>query len=275
MDYSNRELKQLHSHLYIITAEIIRICNKYGLRYFVIGGSALGVYYWNAIIPWDDDIDIGMPRKDYERFLQIAPNELDNHFFLQWLETDCHTPFWFAKVRENNTLFIEGHFKSINMHHGIFVDIFPFDLIPNNKFLERIQYNLFGFFHACFIGKEIWQWSHCGKCEVEAPLERNFFSCLCTRIIVLLLSKKHIYQILRFIQTFYSEGNGKYYKNIMTKTDKVRISDVLKPRLLKFGPLEIPAPQDLQNYLLGHYGHIAKYISKENRINHKPYRLKF
>lgn len=274
MEYSKEELELLHEHLYMITKEIIRICNKYTLNYFVIGGTAIGVYYWNAIIPWDDDIDIGMPREDYERFLQIAPNELDNNYFLQWTKTEPHTPFWFAKVRENNTLYIESHFKTIKMHHGIFVDIFPFDNIPNSIVLEKVQYHLFGFFNACFIGKEIWQWKHFGKCEVDVPLKRGFVPCLITRLVNTIISKNCLYKILCYIQTIYN-GRGDYYKNIMTKSDKVRILDIQESQRLKFGPLIVAAPNHLKDYLLNHYGSITKYLPKEQQINHRPSCLEF
>ena len=273
--YSEQELQRLHRHLYKITAEVMRVCRKYDLRYFVIGGTAIGVYYWDGIIPWDDDIDIGMPRADYERFLQVAPKELGSEYFLQWMETDPHTPFWFAKVRENNTLYVEGHFRKLPIHHGIFVDVFPFDAIPEHSVLEKLQCHVFGFLHACFIGKEIWQWEHCGRCEVDHPLKRGYIPCLITRIIDTLVSKKALYRLLKFTQTICNGRGKQYIKNIMTKSDKVLVTDVTPPQMAKFGPLEVAAPQHLKEYLLTHYGSIAKYLPKEQQVNHKPYCLKF
>ena len=277
--YSDQELAELHRHLYTITAEVIRICEKHGLNYFLIGGSAIGAYFWQGIIPWDDDIDIGMPRKDYERFLEIAPQELRKEYFLQHPGTEQHTPFWFAKIREHGTLYVEGHFRHLKIHHGIFVDVFPFDDIPQSSWLEKLQYHTFGFLHACFIGKEVWQWEHAGRCEVDEPLKRGVIGCLLTRIADTLLSKQTLFRMMRFVQTFWNQrecprDSGRC-KNIVTKSDIVPIADVNPPQQMPFGPLMVNVPQHLKEYLLTHYGTIKKDLPKEQQINHKPYCLKF
>ena len=143
--YTPEELTQLHQVLYEILEEIVRICDKHNIPYFVIGGTAIGALYDKAILPWDDDIDIGMKREDYNKFLQIASQELREPYFLSWIHTDPHSPYYFAKVKKNNTLFVEEMFKDVPMHQGIFVDIFPFDRIPNNKLLRKIQYEAVNF----------------------------------------------------------------------------------------------------------------------------------
>ena len=70
--YKNDELAMLHKTLHEILAEVIRICNKHDIPYFMIGGSAIGAFFYNDIIPFDDDIDIGMTRENYERFLNLS-----------------------------------------------------------------------------------------------------------------------------------------------------------------------------------------------------------
>ena len=125
--YTSLELEKLHTVLYEILGEIARVCKQLDIPFFMIGGSAIGVYYWNGIIPFDDDIDIGMTRRNYERFLRMAPKILDKKFFLQSYESEPHTPFYFAKVRKNGTLFVEQNTKDLNIHQGIFVDIIPFE----------------------------------------------------------------------------------------------------------------------------------------------------
>lgn len=158
--YTPEELTQLHQVLYEILEEIVRICDKHNIPYFVIGGTAIGALYDKAILPWDDDIDIGMKREDYNKFLQIASQELREPYFLSWIHTDPHSPYYFAKVKKNNTLFVEEMFKDVPMHQGIFVDIFPFDRIPNNKLLRKIQYGAVNFLKCCLMGKEVWLWKN-------------------------------------------------------------------------------------------------------------------
>ncbi len=274
-EYSEVELQQLHLHLYKIAAEFDRVCRKHDINYFIIGGTAIGAFYWDGIIPWDDDIDIGMRRKDYERFLEIAPHELDGSFFLQWVGTDAHTPFWFTKIRENNTLFKESQFKKADIHHGISIDVFPFDNIPASRLAERLQYAVFGFFNACFIGKDIWQWKYCGNCEVEEPRPRGFLTCLLTRLVVLTCSKTMLYKALRFVQNWFNGLDTAYCKNIMTEKDKVRIKDITPPQEVRFGALKLKAPNRLEDYLRTHYTVLNKHLPKEQQINHRPAELSF
>ena len=93
-NYSYEELKKLHHCLYDILKEIKRVCNLLDIKFVTLGGSAIGVYFWNGIIPFDDDIDIGMKRTDYDRFLKEAPALLGEKYFLQWYKSDYHTPLF-------------------------------------------------------------------------------------------------------------------------------------------------------------------------------------
>lgn len=100
MNYTKEELERLHLCLYDILKEIRRVCDLLNIKFVMLGGSAIGVYYWNGIIPFDDDIDIGMERRDYERFLTEAPRLLKEQYFLQWQKTERHYPLFFAKSQE-------------------------------------------------------------------------------------------------------------------------------------------------------------------------------
>ena len=273
--YTDEELQQLHEVLYEITAEVKRVCQQLDISYFIIGGTAIGAYYWQSILPWDDDIDIGMPRPDYERFLREAPAVLNPQYFLQTPVSDPHTPFWFAKLRKNDTLFAEHDFKNIDMHQGIFVDIFPFDNIPRRRSLERLQYEALGFFNACFIGKELWQWKHCGTCQVDHPRERSFFPCLVTRCLNSILTKKKLYRIIRWVQTWFNRCDTAYCKNIITTNDKVLRTDVANPQQVALGNIQVNAPRNLLDYLHNHYPDLRKDIPDEEKINHRPDKLQF
>ena len=94
-----------------------------------------------------------MTRENYNKFLKVAPGELGPSYFLSWIETDPHTPYYYAKVKKNNTLFVEEMFKNVPMHPGIFVDIFPFDRIPDNKLLRQMQSGILGFLKCCLMEK--------------------------------------------------------------------------------------------------------------------------
>lgn len=109
----------------------IEICEKLNLNYFLVCGSALGAARHGGFIPWDDDMDVGMYRKDYNKFMELAPALLPEGIFLQNYKTDPQFPQVFAKLRNSNTTYIEKSMSHLHINHGIYIDIFPLDGYPD------------------------------------------------------------------------------------------------------------------------------------------------
>lgn len=114
-----------------IAKEIKRVCEENGIPYFLCDGTLLGAVRHGGFIPWDDDMDMGMLRSDYEKFCRIAPEKLGRDYCLQTWYTDPNYALPFAKVRKCNTLYLEGKSSRLQ-ENGFFVDIFPFDFVPEN-----------------------------------------------------------------------------------------------------------------------------------------------
>lgn len=112
-----------------IAKEIKRVCDENDIRYFLSFGTMLGAVRHQGFIPWDDDMDLGMMRSEYERFLQIAPEKLKPEYVLQTWYTDENVSIPFAKVRKRGTVYIESKGGNLK-ENGFFVDIFPFDFQP-------------------------------------------------------------------------------------------------------------------------------------------------
>ena len=128
------ELKRLQDDAKEIVKEIDRVCAELGIGYFCCGGTMLGHVRHGGFIPWDDDIDIGMLRKDYEVFKEKAAGVINSErFFVQTRESDPNIPYLFSKVRMNGTEYITDYNKDRDFHKGICVDVFPFDYIPNGR----------------------------------------------------------------------------------------------------------------------------------------------
>lgn len=147
------ELKKLQAIELAMLKECIRICDKHNIRYFLLGGSALGAVRHSGFIPWDDDIDIGMPRPDYEKFLSLSQKEFNADLFLQTHETDPSYPMSYAKIRNSKTTFIQSIVAHLYMNHGVYIDIFPLDGYPRNKVLGKIHMLVFKTYRASILHK--------------------------------------------------------------------------------------------------------------------------
>lgn len=117
-----------------ILKAFIEVCDKLNLKYYALFGTLLGAARHKGFIPWDDDIDVGMSRQDYEIFIKKGQTLLPNYYFIQSKETEPNYPHFFAKIRDSRTTFIETSVKKFNINHGVYIDIFPIDYYPTNKF---------------------------------------------------------------------------------------------------------------------------------------------
>ena len=121
--------------------ELQRICQKYNLSMWADGGTMLGAIRHGGYIPWDDDIDIAMPRADYDKLQEVAPKELPAPFFFQTIHTDPGYTHRHAQIR-NSTTCVRGEKQtSYSFNCGIFIDIFPFDAMPSNPRGFKRHYN--------------------------------------------------------------------------------------------------------------------------------------
>lgn len=135
----DNKLEKVHNIQLEMALEVKRICQEHNIKYSIIAGTLLGAVRHKGFIPWDDDLDIGMLRCEYNRFIDICKHELKNEYFLQTWETDPGFALPIAKLRKNGTIFIEKNSSDASLHSGIYIDIFPFDNVPNNKLQQRIQ----------------------------------------------------------------------------------------------------------------------------------------
>lgn len=116
------------AELYLLDV-FVEICEAYNLRYFLAYGTLIGAMRHNGFIPWDDDIDIGMPIDDYKKFLKIAPSVLPENLLLDHASTISGTAGCYAKIRDRSSFFCERT-TDVSLPCGFFLDIFPFERLP-------------------------------------------------------------------------------------------------------------------------------------------------
>lgn len=117
------------------------VCRKNNINYSLLGGSLIGAIRDGGIIPWDDDIDIVLLRKDYDKLLNILEKEKESKFKLITHKNNNTYFYPFSKVVNTETILQEKHMEKIK-DYGVYLDIFAYDYVPDNKLKRRIHYAL-------------------------------------------------------------------------------------------------------------------------------------
>ena len=245
-------MNQLHKVEREILREFVRICEKHNLTYFLTGGSALGAVRHKGFIPWDDDIDVGMPRDDYERFIGLCADELKEAYYLLSSETKDTFPYQFCKICKKNTLFIEPYMKCEFEYTGIFIDIFPYDNVVNSKLHLSLQ-------QFCWVAlndftrllRRVFQ--HLVKKQTKKggpdPLRGSVFVSLfksAKKLQKKIMTYHHHKDTDHFAQ--WSGGHG-------YKRETFRKDAFFPPTYLEFEGTRYPCPRDTHAYLTQMYGH--------------------
>lgn len=136
-------MNELQSCQLNILKEFIKVCKNNNLRYYLVGGTCLGAVRHKGFIPWDDDIDVAMPREDYDKFITLQ-KEFNEPYFIQTYKSDKNYIYNYAKVRDSSTTFIENFFACTQMNHGVWIDVFPLDgmsyeIKPAIKFAKKVK----------------------------------------------------------------------------------------------------------------------------------------
>ena len=139
-------LLKIQNILVEILEEIDRICKKHNIKYFLSGGTLLGAIRHNGFIPWDDDLDLWMVRKEYKKFKKAVKKDLDkDRFVFEDYYSNLSYPLSILKIKRKNTVFIEQAFKDLDIFHALYVDVFPLDKVfkflfkPQTFFLIKYQ----------------------------------------------------------------------------------------------------------------------------------------
>ncbi|HMM00294.1 MAG TPA: LicD family protein [Bacilli bacterium] len=154
-------MNELQAKQFELLKAFVGVCEKHHLKYFLYGGTCIGAVRHKGFIPWDDDVDVCMPRPDFDKFIKLQKDFKDG-YFIQTYKSDFNYSYLFAKVRDSNTTFIEKTFAHTNFNHGIYIDIFPLDGITKKK--GRTQgrgpkpYLMWFFWYFPYLGHQWFPW---------------------------------------------------------------------------------------------------------------------
>ena len=248
-----------------ILKQFIEICDKLNLQYYLVCGSALGAVKYGGFIPWDDDVDVAMPRKDYEIFLQRAQEFLPKNLFLQNYHTDRCFPAIYSKLRNSNTTYIEKSVAHLPINHGIYIDIFPLDGYPASAVKARIlelrkriqKLKLF----CVYEGK--WGWKATLLCRVGRLLgwNRNI--------------RKRV-EKLDHLLSQYPLKTSKLWCNHGNWQGKLEYAPKWhygEGQMAQFEGLAVRIPACYESYLEQKYGDYKQNLPKEQQVGHHYYEI--
>lgn len=258
-------LPKLHDCETIIAKEIKRICEENGIKYFIIAGSLLGAVRHKGFIPWDDDMDIGMLRGDYERFIELSKTQLGERFFLQTTETDGAYGLNFAKILLKNTI-LEEDSAANDAKKGIFVDVFPFDAVPESEEEKEKHKKRTYYLRRLLLAKQ--NYKVCGPKEY---VKRAAYAAL--KVIASFYSRERLCEMLdKECRRYNAPGrNPEKIVNIGGaygyEKETIRYEWVENTVLLPFEDFEISAPAGYTSYLEYFYGDYMTPPPEDKRYN--------
>ena len=131
------DIRPLQLHILKILQAVDKVCQEHNLRYYLWAGTMLGAVRHKGFIPWDDDMDIAMPRKDYDTLMAHAHEWLPKPFEAVCAETDPNYPGGFGKIIDASTTLIEREHS--DYLGGIYIDVFPLDGVPSTRFAQKLN----------------------------------------------------------------------------------------------------------------------------------------
>lgn len=264
-EIEGKTLEELHNVELEILREIDRICKKHHIEYFLVGGTLLGAVRHGGFIPWDDDLDIGMFRGDYEKFIDIAIRELDDKYFIHCMKTDKHYWLPFIKVKKNNTTFIEQLTSGKDsIHDGIFVDIFPIDNTGANYNINRIKGLFIRNISDSYLVKE----KKISLKEARHPVLCGILICLPKKCLVSLQYK--------FIKWYDKDDYAIGWVGVYHIKKELLKKEYVKPLIdIKFEDVTCKAFYKYKEYLKNIYGDYMKLPPVSERVNHGAVEISF
>ena len=131
--YDPETLRRLQQEILSILDDFLLICRENGLEYYGIAGTAIGAIRHKGFIPWDDDIDIAMPRRDFERFCRIVKKKYGDKYLILNAENYPAYPLMTTRMVKKGTVFVEEVMKDVDCPFGIFLDLYVLDNIADDR----------------------------------------------------------------------------------------------------------------------------------------------
>ena len=275
--YEPEVLDRLQKEVLTILDDFIRICEDYHLEYFGIAGTGIGAIRHKGFIPWDDDIDIAMPRKDFEKLLKIVERKMGDRYLILNAKNYPEYPLMTTRLVKRDTVFIEEVMKDVDCPFGIFLDLYVLDNVADHPVLYQLQSWVAWFFSKLMILRSIPKptlqqrgvkakliWAVCRMVHGGMKLLRispEFLRDCCE-------AECRRYNKKKTNRMAFLPDTSPYW-NVVDK----RKYHPLKKLEFEGRPMNFPA--NIEEMLTSMYGDFMQLPPEEKRKTHYPYRLEF
>lgn len=278
-EYKPEVLDKLHKVQLQILEDFIRVCEKYELTYFAVYGTAIGAVRHGGFIPWDDDIDVGMLRKDYDRFFEVFEKELGDKYNLLTPEIDGRYACTVTHIQRKGTKFVSEMSRDLKCEQCIFMDIFPFDYVAKGK-KEQLRQGR----KANFWGKMLFLSGTAYPLIPYDGIKGKAAEIICKFVHYLLkwcgVTPKWLYK--NYVKTARqyndSDKRSEYvtsFEYVGCLKDKIKEAELFPMKKVPFEKLTLNIPANNHEFLTKVYGDYMQLPPIDKRVNHMPLVIDF
>jgi lipopolysaccharide cholinephosphotransferase len=258
---TNYDIRILQQKIIGNLEAIDQVCREHGLRYYLWAGTMLGAVRHKGFIPWDDDMDICMPRPDYEQLISHWREWLPQPYEVIATETDPTYPYPFAKIEDASTTVLERpDFKFLE---GVYIDVFPIDGVPSDEHKRKKHFKHYKFWrHLLFLrGRDPFKHGHGPRSWLPWLLHKTFSLAWLQRKVRSYMAR-YDYEQSAYVCDYDDGLRGCIEKRVLGA-----------PQLYPFEDKQFMGVEHYDEYLSNKYGDYMQLPPVEKQIQHHFFRL--
>ncbi|MBO1720459.1 LicD family protein [Extibacter sp. GGCC_0201] len=263
MEYSKEEIREIQEKSLEMALYFKKICDENNLLFYFCGGCCIGTVRHKGFIPWDDDVDVFMPRRDYELLKRIWKMKADTSRYTLENSDEFHIDYnLFLNIRDNSTTFIRPYQQELDISHGLILDVLPLDGCPSNKFKRKIQL-MWAMVYSLY------------RSQMVPSNHGRFMEMAGKSALALIPSKKMRYKIWRFAEkkmTKYNIEDCRFVTELCAGPHYMKNEypkEAFDAAVYKeFEGHMMPIPQGYDDYLRIAFGDYMKLPPKEKQVAH-------
>jgi len=242
----------------------INICERLDLNYYLVHGSALGAVKYKGFIPWDDDIDVAMLRKDYDLFVKEAQSLLPDYLFLQNAGSDEEFPKFMSRLQDLRTTWVNTDIQKRNIKMGVFIDIIALDGCPHQENLQKKFLNKrMHFFRVAELFMD-----H-GTKGIHRGIRTNIIRVINNLTGIYKNSQKNVYNYERYCRTFDAAKSELLCESMEASAKAIFPKQWFGAGLnCEFEGLTVKVPSNYDEYLTQRYGDWRVDLPEEEKYGH-------